>query len=208
MRWQRFVSGIRLSRLFKGLILVVVIKIAFLGAMILSTPLEHLERAAMQRTALKFPAEPAPNVFKARVFSQAMAQEAPTPEAQPDALPASKDSLMQKQEELNRREQSLKALEKEIDEKLVRLQELEASLKVMLEQAKELKDDKLKHLIDVYSNMKAKQAASVLETLDEKIAVKILAGMSGRQAGEILSFVNSEKAARLTEQLTKMQVPF
>ena len=63
------------------------------------------------------------------------------------------------------------------------------------------------HLIDVYSNMKAKQAASVLETLDERIAVKILAGMRGRQAGEILTYVNPQKAARLSESLTKMQMP-
>jgi flagellar motility protein MotE (MotC chaperone) len=51
-------------------------------------------------------------------------------------------------------------------------------------------------------------AAQLLSTLDEKIAVKILAGMRGRQAGEILSFVPAEKAAKLSEALTKLQVPF
>jgi len=53
--------------------------------------------------------------------------------------------------------------------------------------------------------MKSKQAASVLETLDEHIAVKILAGMKGRQAGEILSFVSPKKAAKISEDLTKIQ---
>ena len=75
----------------------------------------------------------------------------------------------------------------------------------MLDQAKELQKTKLKHLIDVYKNMKAKQAASVLETLDIDIAVKILAGMPGRQAGEILSYVKPVVAAKLTELLTVMQ---
>ena len=55
--------------------------------------------------------------------------------------------------------------------------------------------------------MKAKQAAAVLETLDPKIAVKVLAGMRGRQAGEILTFVKPERAAQLTESLARMQLP-
>ncbi|MGE4299606.1 MAG: MotE family protein [Desulfovibrionaceae bacterium] len=119
-----------------------------------------------------------------------------------------KEALLRKQEELNRQEQDLKSLQQDVDAKLVRLQELEAKLGRMLEEAKATKDAKLKHLVDVYSNMKAKQAATVLESLDERIAVKILAGMRGRQAGEILTFVGAEKAARLSEALTKMQVPF
>ena len=88
------------------------------------------------------------------------------------------------------------------------LKQLEAKLEHMLENADEIKDKKLRHLVDVYSNMKAKQAAQVLESLDESIAVRILAGMRGRQAGEILTFVNPEKAALLSEALTKMQLPF
>jgi len=119
-----------------------------------------------------------------------------------------RELLLKKQEELAAKEKALAALEQELDQKLVRLQELEAKLNRMLEDAKEVRDKKLKHLIDVYSNMKAKQAAAVIETLNEKIAVKILAGMRGRQAGEILTYVKPAKAARLSEQLTKMQVPF
>ena len=56
--------------------------------------------------------------------------------------------------------------------------------------------------------MKAKQAGQVLETLDERTAVRILAGMRGRQAGEILNNITPEKAARLSEMLTRMQLPF
>ena len=40
------------------------------------------------------------------------------------------------------------------------------------------KREKMQHLVDVYSNMKPKQAAQVLETLDESIAVRILYGQS------------------------------
>ena len=90
---------------------------------------------------------------------------------------------------------------------MAKLKEMETSIKGMLEEAKGVKDQKLKHLIDVYSNMNAKQAAKVLETLDNGIAVKILAGMRGRGAGEVLNNMEAKKAAGLTEMLTKIQLP-
>ncbi len=123
------------------------------------------------------------------------------------ATQAAMDALNRKQDDLSRREQERKSLEQQVDAKLAQMQDLEARIKTMLKDAQGMKDEKLRHLVDVYTNMKAKQAAAVLETLDEKIAVRILAGMRGRQAGEILTFVQAEKAAKLSEALTRMQLP-
>lgn len=131
---------------------------------------------------------------------------APAPESRQNGL--SREAAQRRQAELARKEQDLRTLEQELDERLMRLQELESRLKSMLADAEEVKSAKYRHLVDVLSNMKAKQAASVLETLDEKIAVKVLSGMRGRQAGEILTFVNPAKAARLSESLARIQLPF
>lgn len=120
----------------------------------------------------------------------------------------SREAMQQRQDDLARKEQELRTLEKSLDTKLEDLRVLEGKIQSMLKEADTLKDSKYRHLVDVYSNMKAKQAAQVLETLDEKIAVKILAGMKGRQAGEVLGFVVPAKAARLSESLTKMQMSF
>ncbi len=131
--------------------------------------------------------------------------------AAPAAVPQdslTREALQQKQEELNRREQELNRVQQEVNQKIQNLQDLEMRLQTMLKQAEEAKDKKMRHLVDVYSNMKAKQAAEVLSSLDESIAVRILAGMRGRQAGEVLTFVKADKAARLSEALTKMQLPF
>lgn len=117
------------------------------------------------------------------------------------------EALRKQQEELSRKEQSLKALQAELDARLHDLQEVEMRLNAMLQEANDIKSAKYRQLIDVFSNMKARQAAQVLETLDEKIAVKVLAGMRGRQAGEILSLANAEKAARLAESLARLQMP-
>lgn len=119
-----------------------------------------------------------------------------------------REALDRRQADLDRRESELNKLEQALNEKLLNMQAMEARIQTMLKEAQALKDDKMRHLIDVYTNMKAQQAAQVLETLDERTAVQILAGMRGRQAGEILTYVKSEKAARLSEMLTRMQLPF
>jgi flagellar motility protein MotE (MotC chaperone) len=123
-------------------------------------------------------------------------------------VPPDWDALQRKEEQLKRREESLRTLEKEVDAKLERVQRIQADIKQMIEEAKSIRDRKFKHLIDVYSSMKAQNAAQALSKLDEDTAVKILAGMRGRSAGEILNNVAPEKAARLSEALTEMQIPF
>lgn len=145
---------------------------------------------------------------------RAMAAEAAPDKAAPAPAPApamtesqEREALQQRQEQLNRREQELKQLQDQLDTRLEELQTLEGKLQTMIKEAESLKDQKLRHLVDVYTNMKAKQAAEVLESLDERISVKILAGMRGRTAGEILTFVKAERAARLSEALTRMQLP-
>jgi flagellar motility protein MotE (MotC chaperone) len=134
----------------------------------------------------------------------------PTPDEQEDlgdVLPKWSE-LKEKQQALNRREEELRRLEKTLDAKLREVKELQENIRKMLDEANVLKDKKIKHLIDVYSNMKAKQAALVLESLEEDIAVKILSGMRGRKAGEILSYVTPKKAALLSERLTDLRIPF
>lgn len=134
----------------------------------------------------------------------AAAADKKAPPAQPESV-LSVQQLKARAEALDRQEQALKTLEADLNTRLAKLQELETLLKGMLTEAKSIKEENMRHLIDVYSNMKAKQAASALEALDENIAVKILSGMKGRQAGEILSNVSAKKAAKLSEDLTKLQ---
>ena len=114
-------------------------------------------------------------------------------------------TLNERERALDRREAELRALETELDEKLKNLKALEVRMQKLIDSAGTIQDEKMEHLVSVYSNMKPKQAAQVLETLDEPIAVRILAGMSGRKAGEILSSVRPDQAARLSEALTRLQ---
>ena len=130
---------------------------------------------------------------------------APPPPSVKPIVP--RDSASHKQEELDRRERELLALRQQMDSRLDELKKIEGNVQTMLQQADNTQNEKMRHLIDVYSNMKAKQAAEVLSTVDERIAVSILSGMRGRQAGEILTYMEAKKAAKLSEALTRTQLP-
>ncbi|MCA1743502.1 MAG: hypothetical protein LC631_06100, partial [Desulfovibrionales bacterium] len=150
-----------------------VVKISFMLAMMGNSGIEQnnasIPKAAVMETRLAMAAD---QESEAEVASE-----------QPADINEELRRIREREEELNRRERNLRALETEIDGKLNELSRLEESLDKMLEEADVLKDQKIRHLVDVYANMKPQQAAQVLETLDENIAVKILAGMRGRQAG-------------------------
>ncbi len=146
--------------------------------------------------------------------SLALAQEpaAPPEEAQANATSPDPETQTNQTQDINSREQALakkeaelKMLEAQVDEKLTKLRELEVKMQNLIDSAGSIQDEKMAHLIDVYSNMKPKQAAVVLQTLEEPIAVRILAGMSGRKAGEILSSVRADRAAVLSAALTRLQ---
>lgn len=170
---------------------------------------EAASEAKVPPAAAQPPAQAAP---QAAPTAPAQAGEsAPAPvagQAEPAGPPTDWKALKRKEDELARKEQALKLMEKDLEDRLARLTKLEGQIKAMLEEAKGMKDEKFRHLVDVYANMKAQQAAQALENLDEDTAVKILAGMRGRQAGEILNYVSPKKAAVFSQALTQMQMPF
>ncbi len=122
--------------------------------------------------------------------------------------PKNWDALKKREDELVTRERSMKELETALNAKLEQLQKLEQDVQALLDKAETVKDKKLRHLVDTYANMKPAQAAKVLESLEENLAVRILSAMRGRQAGEIFTFMDPMRAAKLSEKLTLMYVPF
>jgi hypothetical protein len=128
----------------------------------------------------------------------------PVPNTKPFLSP---DSPERKQQDLARREQEVLMLKQQMEARLQDLQSTEKKVQGMLKEAHGVQDQKLKHLISSYTNMKAKQAAQALESLDERLAVKILAGMNPKQAGEVLTYTDPKVVAKLTELLARMQLP-
>ena len=115
--------------------------------------------------------------------------------------------LAAREEELRKKEEDLLILKKDIENKLANLSQLQTELQGHLqknvEAARQSQETRLKHLVGAYSAMKPDKAASLIEKLNDDVALQILSAMKSKDVGAILSFVDTEKAARLSQRLAK-----
>lgn len=112
-----------------------------------------------------------------------------------------------KAQDLARQQQDILMLRQQMDQRLKDLQDAEQKMKDMIREAKGLEDKKIRNLIQMYANMKPRTAAKALESMDERVAIRILSGMAPKQSGEILTYTNPVKTAKFTELITRMRLP-
>jgi len=132
-----------------------------------------------------------------------------------------KQELMIIKEEINKKIEKLTLLRNEIRSENEKMKnELKAEeerrkaeeerkrneLRAEAEREKLFEDRKLKHLIQAYSTMKPQQAAGLVEKLDLNFSIELLSAMKGDAAGKILSFVDLEKGARISEGLARRKL--
>lgn len=153
---------------------------------------------------------------------------APTTAANPDHGPDSGSSvsedlshfskLKQRKEELDMREKELSELEEELqkqkvelDKRIGQLEEMRNQIAQILKDRVEMDQEKVNKLVDLYSNMKPKQAAEVIGSINEDLAVEVLAKMKKKSAAEIMNLLPPEKSRVLSEKYTgyrrKMEEP-
>lgn len=135
---------------------------------------------------------------------QAAPLTAPAPTVRSESLPGDPNT---KAQELARQQQDMLMLRQQMDQRLKELQDAEQKMKDMIREAKGLEDKKIRNLIQMYANMKPRTAAKALESMDERVAIRILSGMAPKQSGEILTYTNPAKTAKLTEMITRMRLP-
>jgi flagellar motility protein MotE (MotC chaperone) len=109
--------------------------------------------------------------------------------------------LKKREEELRLKEVRLKALEAKI---LKDLEKIDKSISESKEQmgARDKKTKKnVDALVKVYSSMKPEEAASLVEAIDEALALQIISGMKSKIAGQVLSKLDVKVAKRISERL-------
>ena len=114
---------------------------------------------------------------------------------------ARQSDLQRQAEELERKRAELLEIQEELTKKLATLTELRNEIRAMMAEREAADQAKMRHLIKVYSAMKPQKAASLVEQLDTAFAIELLSQMKGEVVGDILSFVNVEKAARISQGL-------
>lgn len=141
-----------------------------------------------------------------------------TPETDPlrtakSSIPSSAETLSfleQRELELKRKEQSLQEqekhllqMQKEVEEKLQELITIQKDIQTFRNEKAETKNASIRSLAQIYGTMKPKEAAKLLENMDEKLVVSLLSTMKANEAAEILSIMDFKKAAKISEALTQ-----
>jgi flagellar motility protein MotE (MotC chaperone) len=137
---------------------------------------------------------------------------ASTPQASPDThaagatLAAVEERRAQIEVErrlLEEERKRLATLKEEIDVKLARLEKIQDAIQSKLDKQKALRDERIKHLIKIYTAMPPKKAAGLIEKLDMTVIISLFSRMKGENVGQILPYVSAEKAAAISECLVK-----
>lgn len=168
---------------------------------------------AEDKTSDKATAKPAADKAGASKTDAAKAESAKTPEETKAAVENAgidfdfvrdfkdrKKALDQKEEELKAWEAEIQTQKSELDTKIAEIQKIRNDISAQLEERVKADQAKIDTLVQVYSQMKAAQAAKVFETLDEDLAVDILTKMKKKNAADILNLLKADKAQVLSEK--------
>jgi flagellar motility protein MotE (MotC chaperone) len=122
-------------------------------------------------------------------------------------LEARKKQLDLKEVELTKLEEELQKHKDEIEKRLTSLEEVRSKIASKLEDKVKVDGQKVDTLVSVYANMKPAQAAKVIESINEDLAVEVLSKMKNKNAAEILNLMSSEMAKKLSERFAGFREP-
>jgi flagellar motility protein MotE (MotC chaperone) len=122
-----------------------------------------------------------------------------------DFLRKRKAELEKREEGLEREKTALLAIQEDINKKIAILTGLRNEIRAEMAREKTYKGQRLKHIIKAYSAMKPQKAASLIEKLDMDFAIELLSNMKGDIVGNILSFLDPQRAAKISEELASQK---
>lgn len=120
-----------------------------------------------------------------------------------ERLQQRREELDTRARELDIRESLIQSAEKRMDAKLRELKEVESSIKVETKQQDDAEVARLKSLVTMYENMKARDAAKIFNGLETNVLIEVVAQINPRQMSEILAQMSPEVAQRLTVALAE-----
>ena len=118
-----------------------------------------------------------------------------------------KKELDQREAELNKLDEELQKQRVELEDKIHKLEKMRSEISGVLKDRVEVDQEKVGKLVQFYSTMKAQQAAKVIESLNEDLAVEVLDKMKKKNAAEIMNSLDPKKAKKLSEMLAGYRKP-
>ena len=113
--------------------------------------------------------------------------------------------LIQKEEILKKETERLRTIKKEVEEGIVKYNDILKQIDKSLIKAAEIGNKRLKHVAKAYEAMQPEDAASRLTGLEASIAVQILLKMNSKKAGLVIGMMDTTRATLLTKDLTKLK---
>ena len=111
--------------------------------------------------------------------------------------------LDQRSEELDRRELLLKATEQRVQEKIDKLQQMQAEIDATLGKVDEQEDQRLQSLVRIYEAMKPQEAAAIFDKLEQPVLLQVLTRMKDKSVAAILPHLDGDKARAITMALAE-----
>ncbi len=181
------------------------------GSVGASQPAPQNEAAAPEKDAApadkpvdpKFAKAPSAKGPGGRVVQLDAPQISPAERALLERLSERRRELEKRQSELDMRDTLLKAAEKKLEARLDELKRAEERIVAATQQKEEAELQRLKNLVVMYENMKAKDAAKIFDRLDTKLATEVARMIQPRRMSDILAQMTPEAAQKLTVELAR-----
>ncbi|GAB5510985.1 MAG: hypothetical protein Rhims3KO_23860 [Hyphomicrobiales bacterium] len=106
--------------------------------------------------------------------------------------------MEEREQDLRVREQLLEAAERRLEERLAELGALEERVQEAVQSDEERASEEIGRLVQLYSAMRAKDAAAIFDGLDLGILVEVAVAMNPRKMADILGNMEPDAARRLT----------
>lgn len=123
------------------------------------------------------------------------------------ALGARRQALDARGEQIETQDALMLAAEQRMSERLAELRALETHVNDLLGQLDEAQETRLRELVDVYQRMRAKDAATVFDGLEDGVLVQVAARMRQANLAEIMGRMEPTRARALTEMLADRARP-
>lgn len=119
-----------------------------------------------------------------------------------------RSELDRRNQELDMRDNLLKATEARIDDKISKLKDMEATLNKLLQLHDDQEKTQLESLVKIYEKMKPKDAARIFNGLEMEILINVASRIKEAKMAVILASMNNQRANKLTVELaTRRQLP-
>jgi flagellar motility protein MotE (MotC chaperone) len=110
--------------------------------------------------------------------------------------------LNKKEEQLKQKEEYLSQMEQQVEGKLKELLAIQKEIQAFRAEREENQNAKVRSLAKIYGTMKPKEAAKLLENLEEQLVVEVISTMNATEAANILSNMDVKKAAKISQALS------